>query len=351
MRARLLYAVYLALSVVLILISAEFLSGFLLAQKKRNTDEQYLLVLDPHLGFGYTEQKSPLKKLIKAIETRGAKVDHGFITFGSKTADASASRPTILIMGGSTTDPLYSPDGRLLTSWPEFLSEILHQKGKAGTVVTGAVSGFNSSQETFKFVRDGLEFKPDIVISYGGLRENEKNEPLPYPMVHIYQRYVLNYIVDKLANITQSAPLMKNTVALLTGASAPLYEATFGLPSKNTHAEAWLRNMRVMSAVATTFGAKFCSILQPIAFDRKTDQSQPSDPERAAFEASTAALREEERGLIAQYPYFLDLTDLFGKSGQNVGVLTPDGVHATEAGNKLVAEAVYEQLFETGKCL
>lgn len=346
MKARLFYALYLLVAAGLILGSVELASTVLLARKRSNPDDQYVLVLDPHLGFGYTAQTSPLKRLTKALEARGHRVDNGFVTFGASSAQSGAG-PKILIMGGSTTDPFFTSDGHLMKSWPETLTEILREKGKAATVITGAVSGFNSSQELFKLIRDGLEFKPDVILSYGGLRENEKNEPLPYPMVHNYQRYVLRYMVDRLANVAQAAPFMKNTVALLKGNQAPVYEATFGLPSKNSHAEAWLRNMRVMNAVATAFGTKFCAILQPAAL---LPDSRETDTEKAA-RIEAASLRNEQQGIVKGYPFFLDLTDLFTKTGRDIRELTPDGAHATEAGNKLVAEAVYEQLFEAGKCV
>jgi hypothetical protein len=69
----------------------------------------------------------------------------------------------------------------------EELSKLLTADGYSGTIVNGGTGGYSSNQELIKLIRDGLEFKPDIVISYSGINDMGKYNELPYPMVHPYQ--------------------------------------------------------------------------------------------------------------------------------------------------------------------
>jgi hypothetical protein len=140
-------------------------------------------VIDPHLGFarGKTESR------VRELQDRYNWID-GFAVY-SKKGPTELDHPVILTMGGSTTD-----GARGSGSWPEELSKLLATRGISATVVNGGTSGYSTNQELLKLVRDGLEFKPDIVISYSGVNYRSAYSEMTHPMVHAYQKYLLEYL-------------------------------------------------------------------------------------------------------------------------------------------------------------
>ena len=144
---------------------------------------QIFSVLDPQLGFARRnpEASGKWEKQYYWI--------NGFAVYGRK--EAALKHPVILTLGGSTTDGIEFDH-----SWPEELSKILVEKGINGTVVNGGTGGYSTNQELLKLLRDGLEFKPDIIISYSGVNDRGDYGELPYPMVHTHQRDTLNFLTS-----------------------------------------------------------------------------------------------------------------------------------------------------------
>ena len=85
----------------------------------------------------------------------------------------------ILALGGSTTDGVKFPN-----SWPEQLARILDANKIPAVVINGGIGGYSTSQDMFKLVRDGFEFKPDIVIEYAGVNDGWRYGVADHLMVH-----------------------------------------------------------------------------------------------------------------------------------------------------------------------
>ena len=179
-------------------------------------------------------------------------------------------------MGGSTTDPV-----KFDHSWPEELSKLLAERGISGTVVNGGTAGYSTNQELLKLVRDGLEFKPDIIISYSGVNDRGAWGKPPYPMVHPYQQYILEFL-------TQPAysPLFPNTIYLLSqilwGSRPARMTATLGVRSSRTLGQQYERNMTLMAAIARASGATFYGIIQPNAYVGPGEESNEEVVEEPA---------------------------------------------------------------------
>ena len=142
--------------------------------------------MDPHLGYG----RGKAERKIRKLEVNYSWTE-GFAVY-SKKVPAELDHPIVLTLGGSTTDAVRSKNTQLAGG----VCRSYWQKGISATVVNGGTGGYSTNQELLKLVRDGLEFKPDIVISYSGVNDRGKYSELPYPMVHPYQRYMLNSSLD-----------------------------------------------------------------------------------------------------------------------------------------------------------
>jgi len=259
----------------------------------------------------------------------------GFAVY-SKKAPAELERPVILTLGGSTTDA-----ARGEHSWPEELSKLLAEKGISATVVNGGISGYSTNQELLKLVRDGLEFKPDIIISYSGVNDRGEYSELPYPMVHPYQRYVLEFLTR-----SQYSPLLPNTVYLISkvlGGAPPRHiDATLGVPTSRTLGQQYERNMVLMNAIAQVSGATFYGIIQPNAYvgpsgEIKT-QTGLRKPKPAEYVSQLRDLYRQIADLPARHPFVHSFLPIF----EGEGLYQKDGIHATLKGDHLIAEKVLD---------
>jgi lysophospholipase L1-like esterase len=299
-------------------------------------------VLDPHLGYAHAETEA----LVKKLQEKYSWID-GFVVY-SKRAPADLERPIILAMGGSTTDGVRSEH-----SWPEELSKLLAQRGISGTVVNGGTVGYSTNQELLKLVRDGLEFKPDIIISYSGVNDIERYVKLPYPMVHPYQRYTLEFLTRP-----PYSPLFPNTIYLLNqilwGSQPARMTATLGVRSSETLGQQYERNMALMAAIARAGGAKFYGIIQPNAYVSPGGHSRDPEKEGAkegipaeyvagpAYIAGVKDLYEQISDIPTRLPFVHSFISIF--DGED-GTYVRDGFHATLKGDHVIAEKVLDLIY------
>jgi hypothetical protein len=324
MKNRILYALYLIVVVAIGLTAIEYFAGKILAAKQASVDIAKGNFFDPNLGYAYP----PSGPKVARLERRGHKFIDGFAIYNYAPSTVNdLARPIILVLGGSTSETFIEPK-----SWPEYLADMMRERGQGGQVINGAVAGYTSSQELFKLIRDGLEFSPNIIISYGGLRDREAISPLPFPMVPLYQRN----IVERLAKY--DPPLLPNTLSLALETYSRGF--TFGLPTRNSHAQAWVRNMRIMNAASKEFGAGFCAILQPFATEN-TIANTSVNRNKSYF-----STRESQIEAAGGANYAIDLTHFLDQYDE----IFERGPYATDKGNKVIAERIYRLIFEERRC-
>ena len=94
----------------------------------------------------------------------------------------------IVALGGSTTESTLF----FVKGWVQFLAEYLCRDNISAIVYGGGTSGYTSSQELLKFIRDVIPLKPDIVLSYGG-----GNDLYLFPDSEEIERYKRPFITSR----------------------------------------------------------------------------------------------------------------------------------------------------------
>ena len=296
-----------------------------LEEDNHRTKNMYA-ALDPHLGYAHGESEQLVKKLKEIYSW----ID-GFVVY-SKSNLPDLEHPIILVIGGSTSDGAWTDH-----IWPEELSKLLAKKGISGTIVNGGTSGYSTNQELLKLVRDGLEFCPDIIISYSGVNEDRFSQ-LPYPMIHPYQRYTLGLLTRP-----EYSSFFPNTIYLLNrvlwGNRLRMSEA-LGVRSSRTLGQQYERNMALMSAIARASGANFYGIIQPNALVGPGGDSRYLEdvPELRGLRSLYGQIRDVPTRLPFVYS-FISIFD--GKDG----VYTADGIHTTLNGDDIIAEKVLDLIY------
>jgi len=281
-------------------------------------------VIDPHLGYAHGEGEYKVKKIIKQYSWV-----NGFVIYGHDPTELK--RPIILALGGSTTDGVNYGH-----SWPEELAKLLVKTGAVGTVINGGTGGYSTNQELLKLIRDGLEFRPDIIIDYSGVNDCGAYSELPYPMVHPYQKTILEYLTE-----SARSPVLPNTVAWLRRAlfsGGPPISYTLGVRSSLTLGQQYERNVTLMESIARAQGAAFFGIIQPNAyFGSKRPEKTFREATNPDDVASVRALYRQIIEVPTRRVFVYDLTRIFE---DHEDVYKEDGIHVHKNGDQIIAENI-----------
>lgn len=206
--------------------------------------------LDPHLGYAHEHATD------RALGD--GQWLPGFVIYGDAMAEDAF---WIVALGGSTTDPI---DGN---NWPKQMQRILASEGLHAVVCNGGVSGYSTSQELFKLIRDVLPLDPDLVISLSGVNDIAFIHSAPgHPMVHPYQKRLLETVTGE--REVMFLPNTRRWIRRWRAQDTPEIERVLGVnygpQVAANHAEHWARNTRLMHAVAQASNIEYLSFLQPI---------------------------------------------------------------------------------------
>lgn len=182
--------------------------------------------LDVMLGYTYTLKQD-------------SKCDGYFIYGNNRISDYK-----ILILGGSNTETNRTP----FPCWVEIMFNN-YLKEKNVTIFNGAISGYTSSQEVMKLLRDIDRIKPNLVLSYGGYNNlyqyvEKSNRPFH---IAISQKIFLQYA--KKEELEMANELFDNG-----------NEDVF---------ECWVKHMKYLHAISMINESDFCAFVQPFIYTKK----------------------------------------------------------------------------------
>lgn len=284
---------------------------------------------DTHIDTSYIEKRDRCDHLdITLGISRG---NHTIVDMNG--LDGKTTDLTILILGGSTSDPTYQG----IHSWPYYLQKLLDEVNIHARVLNGAVIGYGSSQELLCLLRDGLRQNPDIVISYTGY-----NDYTPALDLHDKKRL----------------PLVSKNLYDIQKRLIDAYEKEKHLPAVyfgeecEDHFELFLYNIRCMKALCSEFHAKYFALFQPMFQHQKIISGSLEEQllEEDMVKVLTAqfdCFYEQVQAAQKSFNYLYDFTDVF----RNRSDVFSDVCHTNEKGNRLIAQAVFKLLCHVGVLL
>ena len=217
----------------------------------------------------------------------------------------------IVVLGGST-----STDGILRTTcWVRFLYQRLLSNGVRVTIYDCAGAGEDVFQELLSYIRDGMHFQPQYVISMSGVNNRS----------HLIRG------VENKANLKHTVEWYK--------VLSPKAPCVCGIPVREDAFAYWLRIQKIMKAVVEMNGSKYYCFLQPIKeakenlsiFEKSVHFSGDADNEAASFRMGS---RKDD--------FYINLLSLFD---DKEGMFT-DICHYSEEANKILADIVYEHILK-----
>lgn len=209
-----------------------------LKQKKTDVDAADNVGLDPLLGWNYNPEKISYATKNNCV-------------YLESMNGSSADTISIFITGGSATDIVF-----LEYNWPVFLSKKLKEKGINHRMYIAAVNGYDTGQELFTLLRDGLKIPNlDYHISYTGA--NEILSDSSYVTKYEYNLY------KKWAAKDDTPVVLPNTLTLLLKklkANRSLYLT----PYETYNINFIEKNITVMKKISEEYNYLFIPIIQPV---------------------------------------------------------------------------------------
>ena len=243
--------------------------------------------------------------------------------------DENLAKHRIVTIGGSTT----APGTYLAKPWPMFLYEKIQSQNVC--IYNGGISGYDSSQELLKLIRDCLCICPSVVISYSGY--NDLFHMLPHGTCNKYP-YVSLYMQDIMQSLIPS-----EGQELILG---------LGEDSQDSPAQIWIKNQKIMYAICKGLGIQYIGILQP-CLGCIGEQYELSETEKKRLCVEAPGIKDickefykeiDETNVFSDWLF--DGRDVFGKKTD----LFYDVCHVKECGNEMIAEYILG-VMEQKECL
>jgi hypothetical protein len=291
---------------------------------------------------------------------------------------AKLERPIIVCLGGSTTfafqtGSLPTGDIEATGSWSEELSRIMENKKICGTVFCGGTSGYKTSQDLLKLIRDVLEIKPDIVISYGGFNDF-------FTITHgyhLYHGYPFQLHQQK-KNLSDASFILPNLIRytrkkiMLAQSQSDKHEMYddeywyWGIKSEMSLHEYLIRNWKIMNEICKLHDIKFYGVLQPCVgsteITRNNDEILTEKTRDHYLNHKFVSLEQlfncydQVRLNLTQYSYIHDFSNIFDEqSPETIYIYSfscgyiRDTAHVNQKGNRIVADNVFKMLFDDKK--
>lgn len=293
--------------------------------------------LDPVLGYSkFSEEKKSLLF-----------IKHRWFSEDDAKGIGNGAPVRIAVLGGSTTDENAVKN----KSWPEYLCEYLRNHNISYELYNGGMFGYNASQELLKLIRDVVQLKPDICISYSGVNNTFQNTQWSevqcvekFPFIHKYQKAIydsLDLHIDIFGSEEKGAKCME-----------------LGMEYSGDWDDFWISQIRMQKAICEEFSIKYVSVLQPNFFTKKCFMER--DQELLAwnnmciengtlkfFDDVFSKLWDENKEFqtnisdkIKNIDYIYDMRSIF----DDIDDVYIDILHVCSLGNKIIAKKIYEVL-------
>ena len=313
--------------------------------------------------FGHVK-RSPYKCKPLGGSALGEYVDYEF---------SKNDKPVLITLGGSTTSGFYQfiSNGE---TYPYWLAKISKNDYR---VINGGIGAYSSSNELFKFIRDGSLFRNlKVVISLNGINDlpgyggEPRNEFLDYPfLTDIQLKMNRDQIwIDQRISL-QPKDFFPNTKTLIDYFVKPEPVKADGfLHSKkkiNTNekkddtfnfvetADKWEKNIKRLRELVKLENAEYFVFLQP-TMGLKGSQSEPlkdsndekvykqwlSFPQNENYLERLQSFYDELKDRCKNMPYCYDISD----SVPPIGDVYFNMRHHNSKGNRLLAEKIWSIL-------
>ena len=272
--------------------------------------------IDPLCGWAMSNQH---------LESMGYETENNCVVLRSK-GTYPITPLKLFITGGSTSDIALHEE-----NWPIYLHQLLAKDSINAIVYAGGVGGYTSGQELLKLLRDGINIKPDIHISYAGANEGADKGYV--------SEYEEDFYVRSYRESLTSKVLPSTIFAIKKALQIGYVDLTIKKTSPIKPYDFWRQNMKYMNAMAKANGSQFIGVLQPVLAITQNNQQSEHDIDPGGYGKFYKTYYPQAQKHIKDNPDNLyDLTTIFDTIPTAVYI---DDCHIQAAYQPLVAQAIF----------
>lgn len=324
-----------------------------------------------HPGVGHSHQEFEFRDNANTSELIFDNISSTETFQGSKLHSSSYE---VLVLGGSTTDPLNTHTSGYRGTWVHHLFEDMTKENRTQYVVDNAGNGgATSSNELLRLITKLHNKSYDLVISYNGINEiyfsdnpylQDKENILASPMlVYAINEYgVIKTMHGKtfwaLDDLRQSSiyqylksvllPLKNRILRSRVAENNPTKLSEKVIRSLHYAAEIWDKNISFMNSASRAMGSKYVAVLQPtLGLDGNYCKNNREDCmlRNQSYILKIRYLYSLMRQYCKSKEYCIDIS----KDGPLISddKLYSDPRHPNSQGNKRVAGLIRSRLSKT----
>lgn len=312
---------------------------------EKQVKQSLLNGLDPMIGYAYSDST------YLQLEREREDYLNGIARIG-RNANKDIR---IAVLGGSTSDISYQGN------WMRVLYDLLEKQGLKPLVICAGMSGYSTSQEVIKLIRDILPLNPSIVVSLSGVNDlGFIHAASPKrPFIHKYQQLLGKFIVDKYGTTAPTTTTyfhhsIKTKSQSLNGLNPEmsLGKLVLGVEQVQESFESWHKNIRLQKAICSEFEIDYFACLQPIFgfgdYQSSEEESRVYNEfvkeryvHKVPYDEALKFFYKGAKKIVKANPdYLYDLTDIFAEEND----VYSDPRHLNAHGNRILAEKVFSIL-------
>lgn len=299
--------------------------------------------LDPLLGYAANPNYTPIQSEIKtdflSSPEKIKKSENGFILLENLLNNNPIR---IVILGSSTTDP-YMFSG----NWPWQLHQILNENKISHVIYNGALSGYTSTQQLIKLIRDVIYLKNiDILITYSGLTDvfDTGDMMVSHLGIHTYQQYLFELLSGEKIHNQQFKylPNLQFGMSNLYSKFFPKRKTYVEYGIKNTNViDTFISNIKIMNAICNLKNIKFYHFLTQVIQNNSqiepTVQNTYTYPKDDTYKAAVENFYTIVESKLKSESYSQSFFKLLPVNQP----LFFDNIHVNDRGNRLIAEKIF----------
>lgn len=258
----------------------------------------------------------------------------------------------VFIVGGST---VYNGNPSIRDFLQTRLrSNLDHKIGKKTIVFNfGAVSSI-AYQDTIRILMEITDYKPDLVIAYGGGNDVLPKEDSRVGYPHLFKIREYNPIWDSKGSDYPLLALMlyeshiarvifKEYIARkLISSGQKVFNGSF---IKSTHEEAYFSAISKAETLSRAYNFKLLVVLQPVK--QSSEATSPTDPEiTIAYQKFKESFKRHSLGHVGEFVGYLDLSEQFFGRASDV---FRDDIHIFDSFKKEIAEKIGDSIISLEK--
>jgi len=329
--------------------------GWVYRSESQILNEQPCALMKTHPVLGHVSDHK------NKCNIKGGYAIDSFVFYGDKSENIKL--PAIIALGGSTTSGLYQQFANGDT-YPYLLSQMVNKKGYQ--VINGGLGGYTSSQELLKLIIEvrALKYKSPIVINLSGINDmgtrsyenpflNDTVQMMFNRQLWIDQSFLPRFLPNIWSLVRRFSPSLEGDVKI---------NKTSSIFKKLEPYEVWEMNIKSMSEISNSMGAKYFTFLQPTMMLEGVQSQLPKDINSNDYKMVKAfkenfnwkegyqldyvdKLRHNYKKMIEacrELDFCYDISDIAPPTGNNYS----NPRHHNSNGNKIIANEIYSILFK-----